>query len=171
MKAGYAAHGGYELVPADPPAVAGEPECKADPCDRTPRPSPPAADERPYRFVPAHPLEAMSRAGAARGKGDYHEIPPLGIAAVARRLEFGRAKHGGGRAYLRDRVPLSVVADKLLRHAFQALAGEAGEDHLAAVAVNALVLLEIRERIRRGELPAELDDLGLTGDAGTTLRP
>jgi len=100
---------------------------------------------------------------AAAGRGDYHEIPPLAIAAVARRLEHGRAKHGGGRAYLRAGEPLSVWADKVIRHTFRALAGDAAEDHLAAAAVDLLVLLELRERIRRGELPPALDDLDLAG--------
>ncbi len=108
---------------------------------------------------------------ASAGKGAYTEIPPLGVACVARRLEEGIAKYGrrgASESYMRG-WPLSAFLDKALRHAFLALAGETDEDHVAAAAADLLSLAEIRERIRRGDLPAERDDLGLAGDCGATV--
>ena len=98
--------------------------------------------------------------GDRTGKGRYDLLPPEAIHRIAQLYERG-AEAYGGRNWEKGQ-PFSRVADSMLRHAFQALAGKTDEDHLAAVAWNALALITYRERIAAGTLPIELDDLGLT---------
>lgn len=102
-------------------------------------------------------FETGSRRDDATGKGRYDLLPIEGIHRLAQMYERGAAKYDD-RNWEKGQ-PLSVFANSMLRHAFQAAAGMEDEDHLAAVAWNALGLLTIQDRIRRGLLPAELDDL------------
>lgn len=55
--------------------------------------------------------------------------------------------------------PFSRVTDSMARHLEAWKAGERDEDHLAAVACNAMFLVHYQEMIRSGVLPAELDDM------------
>lgn len=98
-----------------------------------------------------------SRRDARYGKGRYDLLPHEGIARLAQLYERGAVKYGD-RNWEKGQ-PLSRFADSMLRHAFQAAAGMKDEDHLAAVAWNALAMISTEARIRRGELPQELDDL------------
>jgi hypothetical protein len=93
----------------------------------------------------------------ATGKGRYDLLPREAIHRLAQLYERGAAKYDD-RNWEKGQ-PLSVIANSMLRHAFQAAAGLEDEDHLAAVAWNAFALITIRERIAAGTLPAELDDL------------
>lgn len=95
--------------------------------------------------------------GDRTGKGRYDLLPREAIHRVAQLYERGATAYGD-RNWERGQ-PFSRVVDSMLRHAFQAAAGMDDEDHLAAVAWNALALITFEERIARGELPAELDDL------------
>lgn len=56
-------------------------------------------------------------------------------------------------------MPFSRVVDSLERHVQAFKAGEVDEDHLAAVACNAMFLVHYQEMVRRGVLPAGLDDM------------
>lgn len=54
--------------------------------------------------------------------------------------------------------PFCRVLDSLERHVTAYHAGETDEDHLAAIAWNVMALAHYEEMIRRGRLPAELDN-------------
>ena len=47
----------------------------------------------------------------------------------------------------------------LLRHAFQIADGDETEDHLAAIIFNAGGIMDVRDKIKNGERPEELEDL------------
>lgn len=96
----------------------------------------------------------------AKGKGRYDLLSFIGIHRVAVHYENGARKY-------KDRnwekgMPLSWFIDSGLRHYFAYLSGDRSEDHMAAVAWNALGYMHIEEMIRRGKLPKELDDIGAT---------
>ena len=98
--------------------------------------------------------------GDRTGKGRYDLLPREAIHRLAQLYERGSRAYGDRN--WEQGQPFSRVMDSLLRHAFQASAGMTDEDHLAAVAWNAFALMTFCERITAGELPADLDDLGLT---------
>lgn len=103
------------------------------------------------------PFDTGAHRDVATGKGRYDLLPPEGIKRLAQLFERGAEKYDD-RNWEKG-IPLSVYADSMLRHAFQAAAGQEDEDHLAAVAWNALCMATTQQRIREGLLPAELDDL------------
>lgn len=97
-----------------------------------------------------------SRRDSREGKGRFDLLPPHAITRLAQLYERGARKYGD-RNWEKGQ-PLSRYLDSALRHLFQALAGDEDEDHLAAVAWNVIACIETERRIRRGLLPAELDD-------------
>lgn len=103
------------------------------------------------------PFDTGAHRDVATGKGRYDLLPPEGIKRLAQLFERGAEKYDDRNWEMG--IPLSVYADSMLRHAFQAANGHEDEDHLAAVAWNALCMLTTQVRIREGLLPAELDDL------------
>jgi len=94
---------------------------------------------------------------AATGKGAYYLLPPEGIHRLAKHYESGAKKYNP-RNWEKG-IPFSRCSDSMLRHAFQWLAGDMSEDHLAAVAWNAMAIMTYQERIEKGTLPADLDDM------------
>ncbi|MBW1975258.1 MAG: hypothetical protein JRI45_06770 [Deltaproteobacteria bacterium] len=85
-------------------------------------------------------------------KGRYDLLPTGAIRRLALLYSKGASKY-------EDRnwekgIPFSVCIDSLLRHAFQWLAGERDEDHLAAVAFWAFALMHFEEKGRK-----DLEDL------------
>lgn len=56
-------------------------------------------------------------------------------------------------------MPVSRCVASLCRHVEALKAGDANEDHAAAVMFNAMAIIHYREMIDRGVLPAELDDM------------
>lgn len=98
-----------------------------------------------------------SRRDTQAGKGRYDLLPPEAIRRYAQLLERGAARYGDRNWELGQ--PFSRVISSMLRHAFQAAAGQNDEDHLAAVIFNAAALITMQERIAAGALPAELNDL------------
>lgn len=98
-----------------------------------------------------------SRRDVREGKGRFDLLPFYGIKRLAGLYERGAVKYGD-RNWEKGQ-PLSSYADSTLRHAFAASAGFTDEDHWAAVAWNALAVIDHQERIAQGHLPAELDDL------------
>jgi len=92
-----------------------------------------------------------------RGKGRFDLITPLGLHRLARHYENGAAKYGD-RNWEKGQ-PLSRFLDSAIRHLYAFLEGLRDEDHLAAAAWNVLCIMHIQEMIRRGLMPAELDDL------------
>lgn len=94
------------------------------------------------------------------GKGAFHQIPTLALRRLAVHYERGAEKHGKDNWRLGQ--PLSVYWDAGLRHALAAKDGLTDEDHEAAWIWNAVAFLWTKDAIQRGELPSELDDLGVT---------
>jgi|LSQX01.3.fsa_nt_gb hypothetical protein len=56
-------------------------------------------------------------------------------------------------------MPISRVVASLERHLMEFQQGLDDEDHLAAIAANAMFLLDFDERIKRGLLSSEFDDM------------
>lgn len=91
------------------------------------------------------------------GKGRFDLIPPYALTRLARHYENGAKKYGD-RNWEKGQ-PLARYLDSMIRHAFKFLGGSREEDHLAAVAWNALAYIETEYRIAQGILPEELDDI------------
>ena len=91
------------------------------------------------------------------GKGRWDLIPTEGLARLAGLYERGATKYGP-RNWEKG-SDLSRYMDSMIRHAFQASAGMTDEDHLAAVAWNALAIMDHQAKIARGELAESLNDL------------
>ncbi len=68
------------------------------------------------------------------------------------------AKKYGERNYERG-IPISRRIASLHRHLLQYQMGDRSEDHLAALAVNAMIVLHVEEMVRRGLLPPSLFDM------------
>lgn len=98
-----------------------------------------------------------SRRDSQAGKGRYDLLPHEAIRRYAQLLERGADRYGDRNWELGQ--PFSRVVSSMLRHAFQAAAGQNDEDHLAAVIFNAAALITMQERIHAGALPEDLDDL------------
>lgn len=96
----------------------------------------------------------------AEGKGRFDLLPVFGLTEVAKHMEAGARKYS-------DRnweagMPLSVYWDSAMRHMVKAIGGFSEEPHMEAAAWNLLCFLETRERIKRGLLPGNLDDMPRT---------
>lgn len=102
-------------------------------------------------------FETGSKRDTRDGKGRYDLIPAYALSRLARHYENGAVKYGD-RNWEKGQ-PLARYLDSMIRHAFRFLGGSRDEDHLAAVAWNALAFIETEERIKKGILPEELDDV------------
>lgn len=91
------------------------------------------------------------------GKGRFDLITPIGLKRLAVHYENGARKYGD-RNWEKGQ-PVSRYLDSAIRHLYAYLAGARDEDHLAAVAWNALAAIHTEQRVRDGALPKELDDL------------
>ena len=91
------------------------------------------------------------------GKGRFDLIPPYALTRLARHYENGATKYGD-RNWEKGQ-PLARYLDSMIRHTYKFLGGSREEDHLAAVAWNALAYIETEYRIEQGILPADLDDI------------
>lgn len=98
-----------------------------------------------------------SRRDTRSGKGRYDLLSPYVLERDARHMENGAVKYGD-RNWERGQ-PLSRYLDSAVRHLVKYLQGHRDEDHLAAARWNIGGLMHTELMIRRGELPAELDDL------------
>lgn len=102
-------------------------------------------------------FETGSKRDTRDGKGRYDLIPAYALSRLARHYENGARKYGD-RNWEKGQ-PLARYLDSMIRHAYRFLGGSRDEDHLAAVAWNALAYIETEERIKKGILPKELDDV------------
>lgn len=93
----------------------------------------------------------------ADGKGRPALIPVLAMFRLAKHYENGAKKYGDFNWELGQ--PHSVYADSLYRHLLKYLGGARDEDHLAAIAWNAMAIMQQEEMIERGLLSKDLDDL------------
>lgn len=102
-------------------------------------------------------FETGSKRDTRDGKGRFDLIPPYALTRLARHYENGAKKYGD-RNWEKGQ-PLACYLDSMIRHAYKFLGGSREEDHLAAVAWNALAYIETENRINSGFLPKELDDI------------
>jgi len=102
-------------------------------------------------------FETGSKRDTRDGKGRFDLIPPYALTRLARHYENGAKKYGD-RNWEKGQ-PLARYLDSMIRHAYKFLGGSREEDHLAAVAWNALAYIETENRINQGILPKELDDI------------
>lgn len=94
---------------------------------------------------------------AQEGKGRFDLLPLPAIMAYAQLLEKGAKKYS--ERNWEKGIPVSRFFDGALRHLFKAQAGATDEDHLAAVMFNVGGIIFTRHQIKRGKLPATLDDM------------
>ena len=102
-------------------------------------------------------FETGSKRDTRDGKGRFDLIPPYALTRLARHYENGAKKYGD-RNWEKGQ-PLARYLDSMIRHAYKFLGGSREEDHLAAVAWNALAYIETKYRIEQGILSADLDDI------------
>ena len=102
-------------------------------------------------------FDTGSKRDTRDGKGRYDLIPAYALWRLARHYENGAKKYGD-RNWEKGQ-PLARYLDSMIRHAFKFLGGSREEDHLAAVAWNALAYIETEHRIEQGILQADLDDI------------
>ena len=98
-----------------------------------------------------------SQRDTEEGKGRPDLLPILALVRLSRHFEEGCKKYG--ERNWESGQPLSRYWRSAQRHMWKYLGGAADEDHLAAVAWNIMCLMDTEERIKRGTLPEELDDL------------
>lgn len=91
------------------------------------------------------------------GKPRYDLITPLGLKRLAIHYANGATKYGEWN-YTKGQ-PSSRYMASLLRHAYAYCMGYRDEDHLAAIAWNALAIIHNEEAIEGGILPKELNDM------------
>lgn len=92
-----------------------------------------------------------------QGRGRFDLLPPRAMRRLAQHYEAGGQIYGD-RNWEKG-MPLSKFVDCIGSHFFKLLEGSNKEDHLMAIAWNALGCAELQELIEAGKLPEELDDL------------
>lgn len=92
-----------------------------------------------------------------KGKGRFDLLPCYALTRLAQHYENGTVKYGD-RNWEKGQN-LSRYLDSAIRHLIKYLGGSREEDHLAAVAWNALAYIETEYRIKMGMLPKELNDM------------
>lgn len=90
------------------------------------------------------------------GKPRYELVPVRPLTRLAELYARGAVKYGEHN--WQKGMPFMRVFASLLRHAYQWLAGDRTEDHLAAVAWNAFSLMAYEEWVEAGLLAKEMDD-------------
>lgn len=98
-----------------------------------------------------------SRRDTREGKGRYDLLPPAALRRLARHYEAGAVKYGD-RNWEKGQ-PLSRYLDSAMRHLVAYLEGQRDEDHIIACAWNCFAIAATEDRIARGLLPKELNDL------------
>lgn len=102
--------------------------------------------------------------GAQRDRGTLKGRPDLRPVHALHRLDLHMEK--GALKYdsrnWEKGMPLSEFFNSATRHAEKLLAGYTDEDHAAAWLWNVACFIETEHRIRKGLLPAELDDMPRT---------
>ncbi len=94
---------------------------------------------------------------AAGGKAMLSLISPLFEERLGQWLTLGAKKYSADN--WAQGIPMRRTFDSLMRHVNQYRLGDRSEDHLGAIACNAMFLIHFEEMIAAGLLPAELDDL------------
>lgn len=95
------------------------------------------------------------------GRGRYDLISPYGLKRLAVQYEEGAVQKGARN--WEQGFPISRALCSAIGHLYDHLAGDRSEDHLAAAAWQLMAAMDFEERIKLGELPAELNDIILRG--------
>jgi hypothetical protein len=95
---------------------------------------------------------------SSTGRGRYDLIPAEGLARLAARCEEGAQAYGEDN--WKKGLPLRRYINSMFRHITQYNAGDREEDHLAAIAWNALALASSEVLILQGAMSLEMDDIG-----------
>ena len=103
-----------------------------------------------------------SRRDTREGKGRYDLIPAIPLHRLAQLYERGARKYGD-RNWERGQ-PLSRYLDSAARHLYAWIGGDRSEDHLIACVWNCFSYIWTEEMIKRGLLPAELNDMERADD-------
>jgi hypothetical protein len=93
----------------------------------------------------------------AEGKPMLSLISPFFTQRLGNWLTLGADRYGARN--WEQGMPFARTLDSLERHIVAFKEGEATEDHLAAVAVNAMFIMHYQEMIKRGVLPESLNDM------------
>lgn len=101
-------------------------------------------------------FESGCQRDLATGKGAYDLVSPEAMLRLAQLYERGGQKYE--EFNWTKGMPFRRVIQSMLRHAFQYLACDNSEDHLAGVTWNAFTLMAYEEAIKNGCLPAKLDN-------------
>lgn len=101
-----------------------------------------------------------SKRDTREGKGRFDLIPTEPMFRLAGLYERGAVKYGDNN--WAKGQPLSRYLDSAERHLYEVKAGLKDEDHAVAVAWNMFSFIATVERIEKGILPKELDDIGWT---------
>lgn len=91
------------------------------------------------------------------GKGRPELIPPWGLLRLSRHYENGAKKYGDHN--WTKGQPISRYLASMFRHLIKYMGGCRDEDHLAAIAWNAMSIIDHEERISRGLLEKEFNDI------------
>lgn len=99
--------------------------------------------------------------GAVRDRGDLKPrmvlISPFAMRRLGEWLRLGEQKYSS-RNWEKG-IPFSDCLDSSERHLNAVKAGDTNEDHLAAIMCNTMFVMHYQEMIKRGVLPASLNDL------------
>ena len=99
--------------------------------------------------------------GAVRDTADEKPRPdltsPFALERLGEWLRLGAVKYQ--ERNWEKGIPISRCVASLSRHLIKYQQGARDEDHMAAVMCNAMFILHNEEMVRRGVLPAELDDM------------
>jgi len=90
-------------------------------------------------------------------RGRYDLISPIGLRALAIHYERGARKYE--ERNWEKGLPLSRHLNSAIRHLQEFLEGDRSEDHLSACVFNCFAITHNLERIDKGELPLDLQDL------------
>ena len=102
-------------------------------------------------------FETGSQRDGDVGRGRYHLVPPEALRCLAKRFEEGGRAYGDSN-WMKG-MPLGRLFDSMMRHLLAAAEGDDSEDHLGAILWNAAAWIWTEDRIDKGLLPKELDNL------------
>ncbi len=96
-------------------------------------------------------------------------IPALALNRLGGLYHRGAVKYGENN--YQKGIPLARIYASLFRHVIAWKAGDTSEDHLAAIAWNAIALMFTENAIAEGALPAALADAGPLTNEGSPDEP
>lgn len=111
-------------------------------------------ENQPLKKTEHQNYETGAKRGSAANRGRYDLISHIFLRRLAIHLEKG-ADNYAPRNWEKG-LPLHRSFESMIRHAYQWIAGETDEDHLAAVACNIMFIIHTERLIEEGELPTDL---------------